>query len=151
MRRSSGSFRLDGNLIKDVLIAYLIVNFAPGLLNKYLFKDNPLTGAMLNVAGGGAAYLLGYMMKNNNIANLGIALAGAAFVEPMIGQALNQIAPANTTTPAKTVTAGMPTATAVKNISDYMRVPGFAAYITNSEASAMMPYDSYHTFYAGRN
>lgn len=71
-------------LIIDAGIASLIVQLAPSLVNQYFFSSSPLTGSASTLAGVGAAYLYGMLMKNPNVANIGIALGVVDFVKPMI-------------------------------------------------------------------
>ena len=75
---------LNQALIMDAGIAALIVQLAPTLVNQLLFKSNPLTGSATTLAGVGAAYLYGMLMKNPNVANIGIALGVVDFVKPYI-------------------------------------------------------------------
>ena len=75
-------------LLINTVIASIIVQQAPGLINEYLFKSNPLVGKTLTLSGGIAAYVLGMLMKKDDIANIGIALAGADVVNEMIGTTL---------------------------------------------------------------
>ena len=77
---------LNTSLMIDTGIAALIVDLAPGLVNKFLFASNPLTGQMSTLAGVGAAYLYGMLMKNPNVANIGIALGAVSFVKPYISE-----------------------------------------------------------------
>lgn len=76
--------KLNKSLIIDALIAAVITDLAPGLINKYLFASKPLTGTALNIASAGAAYVAGGLMKKPNVANIGIALAGSNLVSSTI-------------------------------------------------------------------
>lgn len=76
--------KLNKSLMIDALIAAVITDLAPGMINKYLFANKPLTGVTLNVASAGAAYVLGGLIKKPNVANIGIALAGANMVSSTI-------------------------------------------------------------------
>lgn len=75
---------LNQGLIIDAGIAALIVQLAPSLVNQYLFSSSPLTGQASTLAGVGAAYLYGMLMKNPNVANIGIALGAVDIVKPLI-------------------------------------------------------------------
>jgi hypothetical protein len=80
--------RIKKQLLIDTLIASVVVQQAPKLINEYLFKTKPLTGMVLQLSGGAAAYLIGMIMKKDTIANIGIALAGADVVNEMVGTTL---------------------------------------------------------------
>ena len=83
-KRRFSKVGLNQGLIMDAGIAALIVRLAPSLVNQYLFSSSPLTGSMSTLAGVGAAYLYGMLMKNPNVANIGIALGAVEFVQPFI-------------------------------------------------------------------
>ena len=80
--------RIKKDLLIDTVIASIIVQQAPKFINEYLFKTNPLTGMTLELSGGAAAYLVGMVLKKDNVANIGIALAGADVVNEMLGSSL---------------------------------------------------------------
>lgn len=63
--------------IMEVALASIVVQQAPGLLNKYLFKTNPLTGITLKAAGVGVAIVAGKIFKKESMGNIAVALAGA--------------------------------------------------------------------------
>ncbi len=75
---------INKNLIIDALIASVIVQQSPKLLNEYLFKSSPLTGTTMEIAGAAAAYLLGMLLNKPTVANIGIALAGADLLNNII-------------------------------------------------------------------
>jgi len=83
-RRRFSKVGLNQALIMDAGIAALIVRLFPSLVNQYLFSSSPLTGQASTLAGVGAAYLYGMLMKNPNVANIGIALGAVEFVQPFI-------------------------------------------------------------------
>jgi hypothetical protein len=87
-KRRFAKVGINQALIMDAGIASLIVQLAPGLVNQYLFSSSPLTGQASTLAGVGAAYLYGMLMKNQNVANIGIALGAVDFVKPFIQQLL---------------------------------------------------------------
>jgi hypothetical protein len=75
---------INTNLMMDAGVAALIVRLAPSLVNQYLFSGAPLTGYASTLAGVGAAYLYGMLMKSPNVANIGIALGAVEIVQPII-------------------------------------------------------------------
>lgn len=91
VRRRRSKVAINQSLIVDSLIASLIVQMAPNLINRFLFKENPLTGMTSTLAGVGAAYVYGMYMNNSNVSNIGIALGAVEFVKPMVNQLLEQI------------------------------------------------------------
>jgi len=80
--------KIKKQLLISSVLASIIVTQAPGLINEYLFKSNPLTGMSLQMSGGAAAYLIGMVMKKDDIANIGIALAAADIVNNLISTTL---------------------------------------------------------------
>jgi hypothetical protein len=90
-RRRLGKVAINTSLMIDTLIASLIVQKAPGIINSLLFKDNPTTGQTATLVGVGAAYLYGMLMKNSNVANIGIALGAVDFLSPFIDQAMGSL------------------------------------------------------------
>lgn len=88
-RRRFQKVAINQSLILDAGIASLIVQLAPTLVNQYLFSSSPLTGQASTLAGVGAAYLYGMLMKNSNVANIGIALGAVDFVKPFIQDLLS--------------------------------------------------------------
>jgi hypothetical protein len=88
-RFTGGKF--NTSLMIDTLIASLLVQKAPEILNRFLFSGNPVTGQTATLLGVGAAYLYGMFMKNNNVSNIGIALGAVEFVTPFIDDILNQV------------------------------------------------------------
>lgn len=76
---------LQKNLLIDTVLASVIVQQAPKLINKYLLgTTSQLSGTTLEIAGGAAAYLVGMLFGKNDIANIGIALAGADILNTYI-------------------------------------------------------------------
>lgn len=75
---------LDTDLLLNTVIATVVTQQAPKLLNQFLFKNNPLTGITLGIAGGASAYLVGLLMENNEVANIGLALAGADLINDVV-------------------------------------------------------------------
>lgn len=76
---------LNKTLLIDTVLASLIVQQVPKLLNNYLFSSSPLTGNMLEIAGGASAYLAGMLFGKNDIANIGLGLAGADILNQYVG------------------------------------------------------------------
>ena len=87
-RKRFSKVGINQSLIIDTVIASLIVQLAPGLVNQFLFSSAPLTGMTSTLAGVGVAYVYGMLMNNPNVANIGIALGAVDFVKPMISQLL---------------------------------------------------------------
>ena len=85
---SLGKVGINTSLMLDTAIAAAIVQIAPDLANSFLFKSNPLTGQMTTLVGIAGSYLYGMLMKNNNVANIGIALGAVEFVMPTVKSAL---------------------------------------------------------------
>lgn len=132
VRRST---KINMAIVIDALIASVIVTAAPGIINQTFFKTNPVSGMTLNLLGGGAAYLLGMLLKKPNVSNIGIALAVVNIAMPMINQAIGQFT--GTATPA-VQTTGM---------ADYMRLK---EYVSQTRAMQIEPYQDYALNYAGR-
>jgi hypothetical protein len=85
-RRFGGKVGLNTQLIIDAAIAQALVEVGPGLLNKFLFPTDPLAGEVETAAGVGLAYLYGMLMKNNNVANIGIGVGAVKFLTPTLMQ-----------------------------------------------------------------
>jgi hypothetical protein len=87
-KRRLQTVAINQGLIIDTAIAALIVQLAPSIANQYFFSSNPVTGQASTLVGVGAAYLYGMLMKNPNVANIGIALGAVDFVKPFIQELL---------------------------------------------------------------
>ena len=85
-RRFGGKVGINTALIIDAAIAQALVEVGPSLLNKFLFPTDPLAGEIQTAAGVGLAYLYGMLMKNNNVANIGIGVGAVKFLTPTLMQ-----------------------------------------------------------------
>lgn len=92
-RRKRRFVGINNKLIIDAIAASLIVQKAPALINRFF----PLDPNVTNLAGVGAGYLTGVIMKNPQLANISLALGITGFLEPIvdsfIGGTLPAIAP----------------------------------------------------------
>lgn len=88
-RRRMAKVKLDKNLALNTLIASLIVQQLPGIVNKYLLTGTPLSDTILRVIGAGGSILYGMAFKNNEVANIGVVLAGADLVNNAITSTLS--------------------------------------------------------------
>lgn len=83
-----GKLKIDQKLLVDAVIAGLIVQQAPHLLNSFVFKSNPLTGITLTAAGAGAGVVAGMLLKKPDVSNIAIALGALElineFLTPML-------------------------------------------------------------------
>ena len=85
-KRRFGKVGINTALIIDAAIAQALVEVGPGLLNRFLFPTDPLAGEVETAAGVGLAYLYGMLMKNNNVANIGIGVGAVKFLTPTLMQ-----------------------------------------------------------------
>lgn len=89
----------DKKLMLDTAIASLILNTSPAILRKLL--PSLSTGTTGTLTAGGLTYLLGMLMKNKNISNIGLALAIAETVSNVaINPLINTVMPTGTNTTA---------------------------------------------------
>lgn len=86
--RKNKKIKFQKDLMIDTVIASVVVQQSPRLVNEYFFKDKPLTGMTLELAAGAIAYGLGLLMKNSNVANIGVALAGSDIINEYVGTSL---------------------------------------------------------------
>lgn len=80
--------KINQKLLMDVVIASVIVDVAPDLINKYLFKDKPLTGVTLKAVAGASAFVVGNMLKKPIVANVGLGVAIGDFVSDLVKETL---------------------------------------------------------------
>lgn len=128
------SVKLKKNLLIDAFLASVIVQQSPKVINQYLLSSSPISGTMLEVVGGGVAYLVGMLFGKEDIANIGLALAGADVANEFISSWLNQSG-----------SNALPS-TQTGAIKDYSNSPVLRLReYTNSVAS--VDYNSYRTIY----
>lgn len=84
MRRRTTKFKVDTKLIVDTIGASLIVQKAPALINQFF----PLDPAIAKIAGVGAGWLTGSLLKRPNISNTSIALGIVDLITPMFDNLL---------------------------------------------------------------
>lgn len=108
--------KLNKSLMIDTLIAAVISDYAPGLINKFLFSSNPLSGDTLQAAGAGAVYLAGGLMKKPNVASIGVALAGANIVSGRLGGFVSPMV----ATPTKNVLSTSRNADVLNTMADHV-------------------------------
>jgi hypothetical protein len=77
---------INTQLIIDAAIAQALVEVGPELLNRFLFSTDPLADEIKTAAGVGLAYLYGMLLKNNNVANIGIGVGAVKFLTPTLMQ-----------------------------------------------------------------
>ncbi len=88
-------FNFDKKLMLDTAIASLIVNTSPAVLRKLL--PSLAVGMTGKISAGGLTYLVGMLMKNKNVSNIGLALAISEIVTDVaINPVLNTIMPTGT-------------------------------------------------------
>lgn len=116
--------KLSKSLMIDTLIAAVISDYAPGLINKFLFSSNPLSGYTLQAAGAGAVYVAGALMKKPNVASVGVALAGANLVSGMLGGVLSPMV----ATPTKNVLTTQKNADVLNSMADYISLNDYVSF-----------------------
>lgn len=84
-RKRFSKVGFNKNLIMDVIGASLIVQIAPGLINKVF----PIGESLVNLAGAGAGYLVGSLVKRPDLANASIGLGVVGFIAPMVEDLVN--------------------------------------------------------------
>jgi len=84
-RKRFSKVSFNKNLIMDVIGASLIVQIAPGLINKVF----PIGESLVNLAGAGAGYLVGSLVKRPDLANASIGLGVVGFITPMVEDLVN--------------------------------------------------------------
>lgn len=84
MRRRTRRFNIDTKLIVDVISASLIVQKAPAIINQFF----PLDPNIAKIAGVGAGFLTGNLLKRPNISNGSLALGVVDLLTPMFDNLL---------------------------------------------------------------
>jgi len=125
-RKRFSKVSFNKNLIMDVIGASLIVQIAPGLINKVF----PIGESLVNLAGAGAGYLVGSMIKRPDLANASIGLGVVGFIAPMvedlIGGGSLPLTPSTGTTPGIVAipgSAGSADLADVFRLNDYVSSP----------------------------
>ena len=147
-RRRSSKVTFNTKLMVDVIGASLIVQQAPKLLGTLVGADP----TMQTVAGVGAGYLTGYLLKRPDLANAAIALGAVQFISPfvddLVGGGSTQMIPAGTQTamvpPTKTgmVQVKNPTyKTAAVDIADFITLNDYV-----SNPSVRLPFSEYNVY-----
>lgn len=80
--------KFNAKQIIEVVMASVVVQQAPDLINKFLFKTNPLTGLTLKAAGVGAAILAGKVFKKESMGNYAVALVAADLANELVTGAI---------------------------------------------------------------
>lgn len=130
--------KINQKLLMDVVIASVIVDVAPDLINKYLFKDKPLTGVTLKAVAGASAFMVGNMLKKPIVANVGLGVAIGDFVSDLVKETLgtNEVV----TIPAS-YQSGKP-AEIGGGVSEYLRLN---EYIPNSDIAVNRNYENFYS------
>ena len=81
-------FKLNNKLLMAAVIASLVVEQAPNLINNLVFKDNPQSGLIASGMGAGAGILTGIVLKKPEIGTLSIALAASDYLNSMLSSTL---------------------------------------------------------------
>jgi hypothetical protein len=88
-KRRMSKVAFNQGLVMDGVIAMLVVQKAPELLNRFLLTSNPVTGLIATAAGVGAGYLGGSFFKRPQVANLSIAAGiveyAGALIDDIVG------------------------------------------------------------------
>lgn len=124
-------FKFDTKLIIDTVIASVVVQQTPKLINQYFFSTNPLTGYTLEAAGAAAGVLVGMLFGKNDVGNISIALAGADIINGQVSTMLSN--------------AGTQQTTKTQAIGDYSNNPYQLKDYNNSVQT--LPFSSYQEFY----
>jgi hypothetical protein len=123
-RKRFSKVSFNKNLIMDVIGASLIVQIAPGLIDK-VFSLDPSIKALVGV---GAGYLVGSMIKRPDLANASIGLGVVDFITPMVSGLLGggtPIVPGTTagTSPALPMRTDEVALEDVFRLNDYVSSP----------------------------
>ena len=130
MRRVRSKAKINTRLILDVVLASIIVQKAPAFISKIV----PIDPSVQSLAGIGAGYLTGVLMKRPDIANASIALGATDFINPLIDSITGTVTGAplpagnNQTTGIpmgiKTEAPGTVSIRDFITLNDYIKTPG---------------------------
>ena len=143
MRRRTKKVNFDFKVITDVIFASLLVQKAPGLIDMIV----PIPDSIKAVAGIGAGYLVGTMLKKPMLANASIALGAVDFISPFID---NLIGGGSTEINTSMIKAPNPGISPVEigsgapdlDLADYIRLNGYV-----SNPSKRQSFDQYSNSY----
>lgn len=129
MRRRTKKVSFDFKVITDVIFASLLVQKAPGLIDMIV----PIPDSIKAVAGIGAGYLVGTMLKKPTLANASIALGAVDFISPFIDNLIGGGSTEINTSMVKIPNAGISPieygggATPDADLADYIRLNGYVS------------------------
>lgn len=93
--RRTMKVKFDKNIALNTAIASLISQQLPGVVQKITKSTTALTETALRVVGAAGCVAYGYLMKNNEVANIGVILSGMDIVNTqvsgMLGNNLNML------------------------------------------------------------
>ena len=137
-KRRMKKVAFNQKLVVDVVLASLLVQKAPELLNRFLFSSNPLTGMTATAAGVGAGYLAGSIFGKSDLANASIALGAVEFIAPLIDDiSSGVIGTMPAIAPTKPVNLVQ-----TKNVADYLTLNDYV-----SDPTIKQSYDVYRESY----
>lgn len=145
-KRRLNKVSFNKNLIIDVIGASLIVQKAPLLIDMIL----PLDPTIRAVAGVGAGYLAGSMLKRPDLANASIALGVVDFITPFVDDMLGggSVAPVPS---SSVLTPVKPSVTGGALPGDVEAQTGLASYFHLNDyvvnPAGRLTYDSYKNSY----
>lgn len=123
-KRRLNKVGFNSKLIVDVMLASVIVQKAPDLVNMIF----PIDQSLRTVAGVGVGYLAGSMLKKPDLANAAIALGAVDFVTPfldsLIGGGSAPIMPASSSVMVP-VKEGAPMVTETAGLENYFSLNGY--------------------------
>src|SRR3989304_4336398 len=123
-RRRFKTAGFNQRLVMDVGLAGLGVRILPMIVNKFF----PLDPTLYTVAGAGATYLIGSMMKRPDMANSAIALGVVEFLAPVVENMVGGIGSAPQLAPLIQPSGKVMPAGIVRNVSSY-KIPPLDYYL----------------------
>lgn len=147
-RRKFNRAKLNTKLMIDVIGASLIVQKAPALIDSIITLPESLKA----FAGAGAGFVIGSLLKRNDLANASLALGVVDFVSPMIDSIIGtstgtQMIPASSSVLVPVKSPGDITGIAIApddaaGMADYVRLNEYVSTPGNQ-----MDYSSYKSDY----